>query len=65
MVRHATMTAAITRALRTRIPGRLPIVMRSIRPTVTKAGFGPVVVINGGAKVLTLFDGSSVGDAPA
>jgi lipoprotein-anchoring transpeptidase ErfK/SrfK len=59
-VRQGSMTAAITRTLRTRIRGRLPVVLRSIRPTVTKAGFGPVIVINRGAKQLTLFNGSSV-----
>ena len=59
-VRSATMTAAITRALRTRIRGRLPVVMRSIRPSVTKAGFGPVITINRGANQLVLFNGSSV-----
>jgi lipoprotein-anchoring transpeptidase ErfK/SrfK len=59
-VRHATMTAAITRTLRTRIRGRLPVVMRAIRPSVTKGGFGPVIVINRGSKQLTLFNGSSV-----
>jgi lipoprotein-anchoring transpeptidase ErfK/SrfK len=59
-IRRATMTAAITRALRTRIRGRLPVVMRAIRPSVTKAGFGPVIVINRGAKSLTLYDGSTV-----
>jgi lipoprotein-anchoring transpeptidase ErfK/SrfK len=59
-VRSATMTAAITRALRTRIRGRLPVVMRSIRPAVTRAGFGPVITINRGTNQLVLFNGSSV-----
>jgi lipoprotein-anchoring transpeptidase ErfK/SrfK len=59
-VRQGSMTAAITRTLRTRIRGRLPVVLRSIRPTVTKAGFGPVIVINRGSKQLTLYKGSSV-----
>jgi lipoprotein-anchoring transpeptidase ErfK/SrfK len=59
-IRGATMTAAITRQLRTRIRGRLPVVMRALRPAVTQAGFGPVVVINRGAKQLTLYDGSTV-----
>ena len=58
-VRRATMTAAIMRALRTRIRGRLPVVMRAIRPSVTKAGFGPVIVIKRGSNRLTLFDGST------
>src|SRR5918992_45023 len=59
-IRGATMTAAITRQLRTRIRGRLPVVMRALRPSVTQAGFGPVIVINRGAKQLTLYDGSTV-----
>jgi lipoprotein-anchoring transpeptidase ErfK/SrfK len=59
-VRHATMTAAITRMLRTRIRGRLPVVLRTIQPSVTRAGFGPVIVINRGVNELTLFDGSTV-----
>jgi lipoprotein-anchoring transpeptidase ErfK/SrfK len=59
-VRSATMTAAITRSLRNRIRGRLPVVMRSIRPSVTKAGFGPVITINRGSNQLVLFNGSSV-----
>jgi lipoprotein-anchoring transpeptidase ErfK/SrfK len=59
-IRGATMTAAITRQLRTRIRGRLPVVMRALRPSVTRGGFGPVIVINRGAKTLTLYDGSTV-----
>jgi lipoprotein-anchoring transpeptidase ErfK/SrfK len=59
-VRRGTMTAAITRMLRTRIRGRLPVVLKAIRPTVTKAGFGPVIVINRGSKRLTLYNSSSV-----
>jgi lipoprotein-anchoring transpeptidase ErfK/SrfK len=59
-IRHATMTAAITRQLRTRIRGRVPVVMRPLRPSVTKAGFGMVITINRGARQLTLFNGSSV-----
>ena len=59
-VRRGAMTAAITRALRTRIRGRMPVVLRAIRPSVTKAGFGPVIVIQRGSNQLTLFDGSTV-----
>ena len=59
-IRRGTMTAAITRQLRTRIRGRLPIVLRPLRPSVTRAGFGPVIVINRGAKGLTLYDSSTV-----
>jgi hypothetical protein len=44
-VRRGAMTAAITRALRTRIRGRMPVVLRALRPSVTKARFGPVIVI--------------------
>jgi lipoprotein-anchoring transpeptidase ErfK/SrfK len=59
-IRRATMTAAITRSLRTRIRARLPVVMRALRPSVTRAGFGPVITINRAAKELILFDGASV-----
>jgi lipoprotein-anchoring transpeptidase ErfK/SrfK len=59
-VRRGAMTAAITRALRTRIRGRMPVVLRAIRPSVTKAGFGPVIVIQRGSNQLTLFNGSTV-----
>jgi lipoprotein-anchoring transpeptidase ErfK/SrfK len=59
-VRRGAMTAAITRMLRTRIRGRLPVVLRALRPTVTKSGFGPVIVINRGSNQLTLFNGSTV-----
>ena len=59
-VRSGAMTAAITRALRTRIRGRMPVVLKAIRPTVTKAGFGPVIVIQRGVNQLTLFNGSTV-----
>lgn len=59
-VRRGAMTAAIRRALRTRIRGRMPVVLKAIRPSVTKAGFGPVVVIQRGSNQLTLFEGSTV-----
>ena len=59
-VRNGAMTAAITRSLRTRIRARLPVVMRALRPSVTRAGFGPVITINRGANQLVLYDGSSV-----
>ena len=59
-VRRGAMTAAITRTLRTRIRGRLPVVLRTIRPTVTRTGFGPVIVINRGSNQLTLYDSTTV-----
>jgi hypothetical protein len=57
-VRPGTMVAAITRMLRTRIRPRIPVVLRPLKPSVTRARFGPVIVIQRESKKLTLFDGS-------
>jgi hypothetical protein len=57
-VRRGTMVAAITRMLRTRIRPRLPVVLRPLKPTVTRARFGPVVVIRRDSKRLTIFNGT-------
>ena len=58
-VRRGTMVNAITRTLRTRIRPALPVVMKPLIPTVTKAKFGPVIVINRSANSLQLFNGST------
>ncbi len=59
-VRRATMVAAITRTLRSRIRPRLPVVLRPLKPSVTRARFGPVVVIKRDSKRLLLFRGTSL-----
>jgi lipoprotein-anchoring transpeptidase ErfK/SrfK len=55
-VRRGTMTAAITRMLRKRVRPRLTLVMRPLKPTVTRATFGPVIVIRRDSKRLDLYD---------
>jgi L,D-transpeptidase catalytic domain/Putative peptidoglycan binding domain len=57
-VRRATMVAAITRTLRTRIRPRLPVVLKPLKPTMSRARFGPVVVIKRDSKRLILFNGT-------
>ncbi len=56
-VRRQTMVRAIVRTLRTRIRPELPVVMKTLKPSVSKGGFGPVVVINRAANSLELFNG--------
>jgi hypothetical protein len=57
-VRRGTMISAITRTLKTRIRTRLPLVMKPLKPTVTRARFGPVIVIHRGSNHLDLFEGT-------
>jgi len=57
-VRRGTMTNAIARTIRKRIRPRLPVVMKPVEPTITRANFGPVVVISRGSNRLELFDGT-------
>ncbi len=59
-VRRQTMVRAIVRTLRTRIRPELPVVMKTLKPSVEKSGFGPVIVINRSANSLQLFDGESL-----
>jgi hypothetical protein len=56
-VRRRTMVVGITRMLRTRLRQRIPVVTRTLKPTVTRANFGPVVVIHRGSNRLALFNG--------
>jgi hypothetical protein len=56
-VRRQTMVRAIVRTLRTRIRPALPLVMKTLKPTVSKSGFGPVIVIRRGSNSLQLFNG--------
>jgi len=56
-VRRQTMVRGIERTLRTRIRPALPLVMEILKPTVSKANFGPVIVIDRGSNSLALFNG--------
>ena len=56
-VRRRTMVVAITRLLKTRIRPRIPVVTKTLKPTVTPANFGPVIVIHRGSNRLALFNG--------
>jgi lipoprotein-anchoring transpeptidase ErfK/SrfK len=56
-VRRQTMVRAIVRTLRTRIRPALPLVMKTLKPSISKAGFGPVIVIHRGSNSLQLFNG--------
>jgi lipoprotein-anchoring transpeptidase ErfK/SrfK len=58
-VRRQTMVRAIVRTLRTRIRPALPLVTKTLKPSVSKTGFGPVIVINRGANSLQLFNGET------
>ena len=57
-VRRGTMTNAIARTLRKRIRPRLPLVMKPVKPTISRAKFGPVIVIHRAANRLELFNGT-------
>ncbi|MEP6911048.1 MAG: L,D-transpeptidase, partial [Actinomycetota bacterium] len=50
-----TMTHAIARMLGNRIRPRLPLVMKPEKPTISRAKFGPVIVIHRGSNHLDLF----------
>jgi lipoprotein-anchoring transpeptidase ErfK/SrfK len=54
------MVRAIVRTLRTRIRQEIPVVMETLKPSVEKSGFGPVIVVNRGANSLQLFNGESL-----
>jgi len=56
-VRRRTMVVGITRMLRTRLRTRIPVVTRTLKPTLTRANFGPVIVIHRGSNRLALFNG--------
>jgi lipoprotein-anchoring transpeptidase ErfK/SrfK len=58
-VRRQTMVRGIVRTLRTRIRPALPLVTKTLKPSVSKSGFGPVIVINRGANSLQLFNGET------
>jgi len=56
-VRRRTMVVGITRMLRTRIRPRITVVTKTLKPTLTRANFGPVIVIHRGSNRLALFNG--------
>jgi hypothetical protein len=58
-VRRQTMVRAIVRTLRTRIRPALPLVTKTLKPSVSKTGFGPVIVIHRGSNSLQLFNGET------
>jgi hypothetical protein len=58
-VRRGWMTRAIVSRLNSTVRRPLPLPFRELEPTVKKAEFGPVIVIQRGANVLTLFNGES------
>jgi hypothetical protein len=58
-VRRQTMVRAIVRTLRTRIRPALPLVTKTLKPSVSKSGFGPVIVIHRGSNSLQLFNGET------
>jgi lipoprotein-anchoring transpeptidase ErfK/SrfK len=58
-VRRRAMERAISRALRTGERAQpLPLLVRTVEPKVTRADFGPVIVIRRESKTLFLYDGS-------
>ena len=59
-VRRGLMTRAIASRLSSTVRRPLPVAFRELKPTVTKAGFGPVIVIQRGANVLTLYNSETV-----
>jgi lipoprotein-anchoring transpeptidase ErfK/SrfK len=56
-VRRRTMVVGITRMLKTRIRPTIPLVTKTLKPTLTSANFGPVIVIHRGSNRLALFNG--------
>jgi lipoprotein-anchoring transpeptidase ErfK/SrfK len=58
-VRRGWMTRAIANRLHSTVRRPLPLALRELTPSKTRAEFGPVIVIQRGANVLTLFDGST------
>jgi lipoprotein-anchoring transpeptidase ErfK/SrfK len=53
------MARAIANRLGSTVRRPLPLAFRELKPTVTKAGFGYVIVIQRGANVLTLYNGEN------
>jgi hypothetical protein len=58
-VKRGWMARAIANRLGSTVRRPLPLAFRELKPTVTKAGFGYVIVIQRGANVLTLYNGEN------
>jgi hypothetical protein len=58
-VRRGLMTLAIVHRLNSTVRRPLPLALRELKPKVTKAEFGPVIVIQRGANTLTLYNGET------
>jgi L,D-transpeptidase catalytic domain/Putative peptidoglycan binding domain len=58
-VRRGWMTLAIVNRLNSTVRRPLPLALRELKPTVTKAEFGYVIVIQRGANTLTLYNGET------
>ena len=56
-IRRRTMVAGIMRSLKTRIRPAMPLVMKTVKPAISRRNFGPVVVIHRGSNRLALFKG--------
>jgi L,D-transpeptidase catalytic domain/Putative peptidoglycan binding domain len=56
-VRRGTMYRAIGRLLQTRIRPVLPVVLKPLKPAISKARFGPVIVIRRGSNRLDFYAG--------
>jgi hypothetical protein len=55
-VRRGWMARAIANRLQSTVRRPVPLALRELTPTKTRAEFGPVIVIQRGANVLTLYD---------
>ena len=55
-VRRGTMTAAISRVLRSHFRPVIPLVVKPLKPTVHRSNFGPVIVIRTGSNRLDLWN---------
>ena len=58
-VDRAEMASRIVHALKANTRKRIPLAVSMVEPTVTKADFGPIIVIKRDSHVLTLFNGES------
>ena len=56
-VRRGTMVAGIMRTLKTRIRPAMPLVVKTVKPEISRKNFGPVIVIHRGSNRLALFKG--------
>ena len=59
-VRTRALEQAIARELRTHWRNEIVVPMRPVPPRVTSEDYGPVIVINRGANLLSLYDGTTL-----